>query len=272
MKQIIITLTVIAFFTNNFYAQVGIGNTAPKATLDIQATNQSNPSNEDGLLIPRINAFPTSDPGADQDGMLVYLTTDNTFYYWENSVSEWIPLYSKSTTVIQGADQHYVGELYGGGIIFYVYQNGQHGLIASLDDLGDPSWGGEWGPDYTGTNDKSWWDGASNTAAAVAEGAGPNTAIGLCDAYSSTVDGITYDDWHLPSIGELKALEEAAYVLFKVLDEDGDSNTNAPDYSSDYWASTADGNKDAYSFSFDNTHTNVEDRGSWYKIRAVRSF
>ena len=113
---------------------------------------------------------------------------------------------------------------------------------------------------------------ATNTSTGAAAGAAATTAIGLCDAYSSTVDGVTYDDWHLPSIGELKALEEAAYVLFKVLDEDGDANTNAPDYSADYWSSTTDGNSDAYSFSFDNTHTNKEDRGEWLKIRAVRSF
>jgi len=30
---------------------------------------------------------------------------------------------------------HYVGELYGGGIVAYVYDNGLHGLIASLDNL-----------------------------------------------------------------------------------------------------------------------------------------
>lgn len=37
---------------------------------------------------------------------------------------------------ILGANaQHYVGELYGGGIVYFVYDKGQHGLIASLYDL-----------------------------------------------------------------------------------------------------------------------------------------
>ena len=33
------------------------------------------PSNSDGLLIPRISAFPSTDPTASQNGMIVYLTT-----------------------------------------------------------------------------------------------------------------------------------------------------------------------------------------------------
>lgn len=267
MKQIIITLTVIVFFTNNFYAQVGIGNSSPRATLDIQATNQSNPSNEDGLLIPRINAFPATNPGANQDGMLVYLTTDNTFYYWENSLTEWIPLYSKTTTIIQGSDQHYVGELYGGGIIFYVYENGQHGLIASFDDLGSVS-GNDWGPRSNIITSESWWDGETNTNNAVAAGAAATDAVTLCDEFS----GGGYTDWHLPSIGELKALEEAAYVLFKVLDEDGDPDTNAPNYNGQYWSSTQIDKNNAYSFKFTNTHTEDEDKDTNYLVRAVRAF
>ena len=35
---------------------------------------------------------------------------------------------------------HYVGEVYGGGIVFYVYDNGQHGLIAADSDAGFPQW------------------------------------------------------------------------------------------------------------------------------------
>lgn len=55
-------------------AQVGIGNTEPKAVLDISVTDSSNPTNMDGVLIPRIDAFPTTNPIADQDSMLIYPT------------------------------------------------------------------------------------------------------------------------------------------------------------------------------------------------------
>ncbi|WP_179375940.1 hypothetical protein [Winogradskyella wichelsiae] len=77
------------------YAQVGIGNTDPKTTLDITASNQATPSNEDGILIPRIDTFPATDPTAAQDAMLVYLTTtvglnSKGFYYWDQATTSWI--------------------------------------------------------------------------------------------------------------------------------------------------------------------------------------
>ena len=73
----------------------------PKGTLDITASNQATPSNTDGIIIPRIDAFPATDPGADQNSMLVYLTTTsgtNTpgFYYWDNTTTSWLPISSST--------------------------------------------------------------------------------------------------------------------------------------------------------------------------------
>ncbi len=89
MKQIL-TLFAILLFSTLLHAQVGINNTNPKASLDITATNQANPSNTDGLLIPRIDDFTASNPTAAQQGMMVYLTTTSGgnppgFYYWDNN-------------------------------------------------------------------------------------------------------------------------------------------------------------------------------------------
>ncbi|HBY66901.1 MAG TPA: hypothetical protein DEG69_03490 [Flavobacteriaceae bacterium] len=77
------------------HAQVGIGTTTPKSSLDIKASSQSTPNNTDGILIPRFDAFPATNPGADQDGMLAFLNTaigtdDKGFYYWDNDQTKWI--------------------------------------------------------------------------------------------------------------------------------------------------------------------------------------
>ncbi len=261
MKIILLLIFGLFLFTNITYSQVGIGNTAPKSILDIQASSQSNPTNTDGLLIPRIDAFPATNPGTDQDGMLVYLTTNTKFYYWDNANTSWIPITSNE------GDNHYVGEFYQGGIIFYVYENGSHGLIASLDDLGG-SGGVDWGPRVNVATAESWWDGATNTTNAVAAGAASTDAVKLCDSYSN--DG--YSDWHLPSITELKALEDAGYVLANKLDSDGDSNTNYPNYAGQYWSSTQDSKDYAYSFKFQNTHTENKDKDTNYLVRAIRAF
>lgn len=77
------------------YAQVGINNIDPKSSLEITASDSSSPANTDGILIPRVDEFPSTDPGADQNGMLLFLTTTDGsdepgFYYWDNSSTDWV--------------------------------------------------------------------------------------------------------------------------------------------------------------------------------------
>ncbi|MCK7590252.1 tail fiber domain-containing protein [Subsaxibacter sp. CAU 1640] len=98
--------TILSFWmliTINVVAQVGIGTTTPNAQLDIQSTNQANPSNTDGILIPKIDTFPTTNPGINQNGMLVFLTTTfgaNTpgFYYWNHPTTAWFPIGNNSNS------------------------------------------------------------------------------------------------------------------------------------------------------------------------------
>lgn len=94
MKSII----SIALFLTTFHltAQVGIGTTAPNASLDIRSSAMAAPVNTDGILIPQVDDFPASSPGANQDGMMVYATGVGTpakgFYYWDNVLTAWVPM------------------------------------------------------------------------------------------------------------------------------------------------------------------------------------
>lgn len=99
MKLKICYLLLICFITSKTIAQVGIGTTSPNAQLDIRSNNQTTPSNTDGILIPKVDTFPATNPGANQQGMLIYLTTVATFssvskqpgfYYWDNTTTNWI--------------------------------------------------------------------------------------------------------------------------------------------------------------------------------------
>ncbi|MCB0424150.1 MAG: tail fiber domain-containing protein [Mangrovimonas sp.] len=99
MKKIL--AFIVWFFCILGYSQVGINTTDPKAQLEIQSSNQASPSNTDGLLIPKVDAFPVTNPTAAQQGMLVYLTTtvgvnSPGFYYWDNTTSAWIPIGNNS--------------------------------------------------------------------------------------------------------------------------------------------------------------------------------
>ncbi len=99
MKKVVLTLCITLFCFGIAHAQVGINTTTPDAQLDIKSSNQATPSNTDGLLIPKVDAFPVINPTAAQKGMLVYLTTVSGanqpgFYYWNNP--GWVALISGS--------------------------------------------------------------------------------------------------------------------------------------------------------------------------------
>ncbi len=268
MKTIIKVVLTVFLFTSYSHAQVGINTTTPGSgsILDISSSDK-------GVLFPNIaltSTTVTSPITSPTMGLLIFNTAtagsgDTAvtpgYYYWDDVNSEWM----RFTSGEQG--NHYVGELYQGGIIFYVYENGTHGLIASFDDL-DGGSGVDWGPMFDVTTAESWWDGATNTTNAVAVGAASTDAVKLCADYSNG----GYSDWHLPSITELKALEDAGYVLANILDTDGDSNTNYPNYAGQYWSSTQTSKDDALSFKFQNTHTEEKWKDDNYLVRAVRSF
>lgn len=92
MKKLIPLLFFLC--TGMLHAQVGINTTAPNAQLDIRSANQAAPTNQDGLLIPKVDTFPAINPTIDQNGMLVFLTTTvgtnlPGFYYWDHPTTRW---------------------------------------------------------------------------------------------------------------------------------------------------------------------------------------
>lgn len=102
-------LIAFLFLCFNSFAQVGINNTSPQASLDISATNVATPANTDGILIPRIDDFPLTNPTAAQDGMLVFVTGAGVpaqgFYYWNNGTSSWVVFGGGANSLDQSYDQ-----------------------------------------------------------------------------------------------------------------------------------------------------------------------
>ncbi len=99
------------FFAQLLMSQVGIGTTNPNSQLDIRSSNQATPANNDGILVPKVDAFPVTNPTVAQQGMLVFLTTTSGanqpgFYYWDNPTTTWIGL---SSTANGDQDWHEEG-------------------------------------------------------------------------------------------------------------------------------------------------------------------
>lgn len=102
MRNTFILFVIFLGFTQIENAQVGINTNTPKATLEIKAGNQATPNNTDGVLIPRVDAFPATNPTVDQQGMLIFLTTTSGvnapgFYYWDFPTLTWVGISSSAS-------------------------------------------------------------------------------------------------------------------------------------------------------------------------------
>jgi len=245
------------------YSQVGINTNNPQALLHIKENNANNPNNTEGIIIPRLNNFPTVNPTSNQNGMLFFLNTVNNFYYWNNINGDWIKLETNN-------NKHYVGEFFGGGIVAYTYDNGRHGLILSLEDLS--ATGVTWGNRNVTTGAVSAFDGAINTNAILSSGGATATdAAGLCDNYS--YGGFT--DWYLPASWEFFNIFSNAYAINKILENDGNPSTTGIYHPGKYWTSTetAGDRSRAYAFFTYGNYAIITYKDSNIpRVRAVRVF
>jgi hypothetical protein len=101
MKTIYTYLVGFLLLSQISFSQIGIGTTTPDATLDIKASNPVTPANNDGILIPKVDAFPVINPTIAQEGMLIFLrvasgTNLPGFYYWDG-ISSWIGITAGAT-------------------------------------------------------------------------------------------------------------------------------------------------------------------------------
>ncbi len=96
----IFRIAILLFFVQS-HAQVGINTTTPAAQLEIKASSQAAPTNTDGIIIPRVDAFPLTNPTVAQQGMMVYLMVTSGanlpgFYYWDNTTTSWVGISSSA--------------------------------------------------------------------------------------------------------------------------------------------------------------------------------
>lgn len=100
MGNLLYSVFITIAFASISFCQVGINTTVPNAMLDITSSSVATPSANDGILIPRINEFPVTNPTIAQNGMLVYATgnggVSEGFYYWDwdGASGSWVSLSS----------------------------------------------------------------------------------------------------------------------------------------------------------------------------------
>ena len=158
-----------------------------------------------------------------------------------------------------GGFVHYLGEEFGGGIIYHLYKdnlNVEHGLIVSTGET-TATWQNSTG---TVTGGISSWDGSGNTASM--------TISNAANYVNALTDG-GFTDWYLPSIDELKLLLVNRFNANKSLDA-----LSATELSLDleYWSSTERDSFNAYLVRFFAGNSSDEIKTNTNSVRAVRSF
>jgi hypothetical protein len=155
-------------------------------------------------------------------------------------------------------NKYTIGQSYGGGIVIYIDNTGQHGLIAAESDQSE---GIQWyngsflSTSATGT---LAGDGAKNTRAIVAAQGTGDYAAKICD--DLVLNG--YSDWFLPSQSDLTIMysQSQAGIL-----------TGFNGY--EYWSSTEKDSHDAWGRTFGLVTSDViGSKSTSFSVRAVRAF
>ena len=258
MKTIILILVAIIMIASySLTAQVAIntdGSSADgSAMLDVKSTTK-------GFLAPRVAS--TADVTSPVTGLLVYQTGGTPGFYY----------YNGSAWVAQVSSTHYVGELYGGGVVFWVDHTGQHGLICSMIDLGAYQVWSNVTSTLIGLTAQSDWDGLSNSNAIVGQSGHTNSAAKLCLDYTNADYGTgIFSDWYLQSRGELNDLWNNIKAVQKALDSDGNPATTAI-AKSYYWSSSEYSSNGAWKFTFHFGYAGTSSKYHTNYVRAVRAF
>ena len=157
-----------------------------------------------------------------------------------------------------------------GGIIFFIDETLNHGLIVSLND----SESGEWGcPDeeILNANDSTLRTGYTNTLAILSSDCEPAGISSIIAAYSATIftsEDTLINDWYLPSVNELELLyKEREWIDDSLTVYNGTKFKNTT-----YWSSTQNGIDKAISVSFGNGSTKSSYKVSVNEVRAIRAF
>ncbi len=247
--------------------QTGSNNTAIGAGANVQSANLINAtaigygaiaSNSNMVQIGNANITDVKTAGTVTAGTVTYPNTHGTSGQILTTTGSGTLTWTASVT-------HYVGEVYGGGIVFYVYDNGQHGLIAASSDQAFNIRWHAGANKYTIALADGLGAGKKNTATIIASqgyGDGQTYAARACNEYSVTDGGVTYGDWYLPSKHELSLLRNAKDVV---------GNFS----SAFYWSSTEINQTTSWGQYFDTTTLqSAGDKVSYdtNRVRAIRSF
>jgi len=173
---------------------------------------------------------------------------------------------------------HKIGEIFQGGMVFYVDETKQHGLIVSLNDLNSPvEWrNSESGDRIVNATNIGLGAGENNTRLIVSQQTadqqdGTFAALQalnyqvksngeVCENEAGIIHSLCIGGWFLPSIYELQ-------LIYSNLKNKGLAN-----FSDDYWSSSEIDTTQAWAFNFSSGHSIAQDKSYTAQVRAIHIF
>jgi hypothetical protein len=171
-----------------------------------------------------------------------------------------VPSASAQTSYSSQAAQHFIGERFGGGIIFYLDNTGKHGLIAGTIDFEEAA---AWSYNFvnTGARGTRLGKGFSNSNRIVRViGSPADTTEGYAAFETANFAANGYYDWYLPSKDELNKMYNQKDVI------GGDFKPAA------YWSSTEADASTAWFQNFGDGSQHKGTKNSGYSVRPIRYF
>lgn len=169
---------------------------------------------------------------------------------------------------LPGGFVHYIGEAFGGGIVFHVYRDAQgieHGLIVQLNDITTTGVYSNLSNTAIGASAQSTWFGQGNTEAIISQQGHTTSAALLCS--NSVTGGQT--DWYLPAAFEASQLIANIFTVNRSLSITPGA-TQIP--LETYWTSTEDFSQQAITVQFDVASLGGANKMAPMRVRAIRSF
>ncbi|WP_435354556.1 hypothetical protein [Emticicia sp. SJ17W-69] len=238
----------------NYAQSVTISPTNNTAILNVQSTTK-------GFLPPQLNETQRNNMTGLVAGVIVYCTdcTVGAGAYSFNGTS-WVPMFVPASTLV--GPSFTVGQSKFGGVIFYVDDSGQHGLVASLADQ---------------STSTKWFNGNFTNTLAIRSGiysgfynterinSNQNVGTYAASIAAQTTNG-GFGDWYLPSKDELMKMFQQIAVI------------PAISAGSAYWGSTEETaaagatSLNAYQVILSTGASSLSSKSTSARVRAIRRF
>lgn len=210
------TMENIAWDTDNFYLKIGMDanggtNFLTMGTTQLLSVPYALHSATADSLIGGVNTF-----SGDYNDLSNQPVTINSITTNEDSL-----LLSNGQVFANSQSPgftHYIGEVFGGGVVFQVWKDPsgtEHGLIVDLNDLGGSVWSNLSGSNVIIGVAARGIDGMQNSIAITQQVGHTNSAAALC--LNSTNGG--FNDWYLPSDLEFLGIINNYSIIAQVLNE-----------------------------------------------------